>query len=187
MNCRLLQDIKHSCQYNPGGITDIYLIDIRDFISYRFRDDKLYSECLVDKINIKGVDYIKLDTVTESNFTETEENGIYKQTLSTFVGTLDYSKTSNLLLARTNKYVVVFGNSQGKLYTFGSDGGAAISFTQQSGQLGEVSGYSVTISKTSLYPLFEVDSDNFNKILVLGTEDNIMVSTEDGKRAILIN
>lgn len=187
MNCRLIQDIKHSCDYNAGGITDIYLLDIRDFVNYQFKGDRLFNECLIELIKIKEVDYIKLDTVTESNFTETEENGVYKQTLSTFVGTLDYSKTSNLLLAKANKYLVVFSNSQGRLYSFGSDGGASVSFAQQSGQLGEVSGYSVTITKNSLYPLFEVDSDKFNKILVLGTENNMVVSTEEGQRAILIN
>ena len=186
MGCKLIQNINHSCRYNAGGITDIYLLDIRDFISYRFKDDKLYDECLVDRINIKDVDYIKLDTVSESNFIETEDSGIYKQTLTTFVGTLDYSKTSNLLLTKRNRYLLIFGNSQGKLYSFGSDGGASISFSQQSGQLTEASGYAITITKNSMYPLFEVDAARFNKTFVLGTHLKVLIPTEDKKNAILI-
>lgn len=186
MGCKLIQNINHSCEYNAGGITEIYLLDIRDFISYRFKDDKLYNECLVDKINMIDVDYIKLDTVSESNFTETEDNGIYKQTLTTFVGTLDYSKTSNLLLAKTNTYLMVFGNSQGKLYSFGSDGGASISFAQQSGQLNETSGYAITITKSSIYPLFEVNADQFNKLFViLGTESGDAISTENEETLLI--
>lgn len=186
MGCKLIQNINHSCEYNPGGITDIYLLDISDFVSYRFKDDRLYDGCFVDKINKANVDYIKLDTVSESSFTETEDNGIYKQVLTTFIGTLDYLKTSDLLLARENRYLLIFGNSQGKLYSFGSDGGTSISFGQQSGQLSEASGYSITITKNSIYPLFEVNADRFNKTFVLGTHRGIMIPTEDNKNAILI-
>ncbi|MFV0332146.1 MAG: hypothetical protein ACK5KL_20340 [Dysgonomonas sp.] len=180
MNCRLIQNIKHSCEYNPGGISEIYLLDIRDFVSYRFRDDKLYDQCFVDSIKISAQDYIRLDVVDESNFTENQDNGIYTQTITTFVRSLDYQKTASLLLAGVNKYLIVF-SSQGKMFSFGSDGGATLSYTQQTGQRGETAGYSITITKKSIYPLFEAAPDKTVIESLLSTEDKVnLVTTEDG-------
>lgn len=186
MGCKLIQNIKHTCGYNAGGITAIYLLDIDDFVSYRFEDDNLYAGCMVDTIKKKPGEYLQMDTVSESNFTETQDNGIFRQTLSTFVGTLTASKTSDLLLAAGNKYLIVFRTSLGRFYSFGSDGGASIAFTQQSGQLTEASGYNITITKNSVYPLFEVNAVKFDKIFALGTESRVLIPTEDNKNAILI-
>lgn len=185
MSCRLIQNIKHTCEYNSGGIKAIYLLDIRDFVSYRFRNDKLYDECLVEDIKKTSGKFTMLDAVQESSFTESEENGLYRQQLTTFVRGMDSSKTANLILANINKYVVIFRTYQGKSYTFGSDGGASLNFTQQSGTLGEVSGYNITIAKNSIYPLFEADFENIFQIKLLGTERLIVVATENGK-ALLI-
>lgn len=164
MTCRLLQNIKHGKGYDAGGVAGIYLLDVRDFISYRFKGDKLYDRCLVEKIKIAAEDYITLDTVGESNFTESCENGVYRQQLTTFVRSLGHETTSDLLLASSNRYVVIVRTSQSKTYTFGSDGGASVRFTQQTGQMGEVSGYTVTIEKNSVYPLFEIDMENTQHI-----------------------
>lgn len=185
MGCRLIQNIKHTCEYNAGGISSIYLLDIRDFISYRFKDDKLYNQCLVEDIKKADSRYIRLDTVSESHFTESQENGLYKQQLTTFVRSIDHIKTADLLLANSNKYLFIFQTSQGKAYTFGSDGGASVNFSQQSGQFGEVAGYNMTVDKNSIYPLFEINFENLFLIKLLGTEKHKFVSTEDGK-AILI-
>lgn len=186
MGCKLIQNIKHSCEYNAGGITEIYLLDIEDFIAYQFDGDALYDGCMVDTIKTQNVDYLRMDTVNESNFTETQDNGIFKQTLSTFVGTPEASKTFNLLLSAGRKYLVVFKTSQGKFYSFGSDGGATVAFSLQTGQLNEASGYNITISKNSIYPLFEVNAGKFNKIFVLGTHLRVVIPTEDSEKAILI-
>jgi len=187
MSCKLIRDIKHSCEYNAGGIKSIYLLDIEDFISYQFLEDGLYNTSYVDQIleNYESFYYL-LDTVEASNFTETEENGIYKQELTTFVHTLNFEKTSDLLLVGRNKYVVVFGTYQDTYFTFGSDGGASVSFSQITGQQGESTGYNITITKNSIYPLFEVNKDKFNKAFVLGSEAREIISTEDEKNAILI-
>lgn len=186
MGCKLIQNINHSCEYNAGGITEIYLLDIDDFVAYQFEGDTLYDGCMVDAIKTKQADYLRMDTVSESNFTETQDNGIFRQALSTFVGTPEASKTSGLLLSSGCKYLVVYKTSQGKFYSFGSDGGAAITFSQQTGQLSEASGYSISITKNSIYPLFEVNASKFNKMLVLGTHLGVMVPTEDNEKAILI-
>jgi hypothetical protein len=186
MGCKLIQNIKHSCEYNAGGITEIYLLDIDDFVAYQFEGDTLYDGCMVDTIKTQNVDYLRMDTVTESNFTETQDSGIFRQVLSTFVGTPEASKTSSLLLSVGRKYLVVFKTSQGMFYSFGSDGGATVAFSQQTGQRGEASGYSIAITKNSIYPLFEVNARKFNKLLVLGTHQGVMVPTEDNKKAILI-
>lgn len=187
MNCKLIQNINHTCEYNPGGITEIYLLDIEDFIHYRFAGDLLFDTCFVDRVFMEsGVEYTRLDTTDESAFTEQNDNGLYRQQLTTFVRSLDAAKTSGSLLASLRKYVVFFRIAQGNVYSFGSDGGASFSFTQVSGKHGEASGYNVTLAKDSVYPLFEVDAEKFNKIFVLGTESKRVVCTEDFKNAIII-
>lgn len=184
MTCRLLQNIKHSCEYNPGGITNIYLLDIRDFQNYRFAEDKPFTECFVERI-VTNEPFREIAAVSESNFVESFENGVYKQDLSTFVQTLEAEKLSNLLIARNGKHLVAFRTSQGLMYCFGSDGGALLSFTQITGQQGEVSGYQIVIGKQSQYPLFQLDASRFNSVPVLGTENRRVVATEDGTKAIL--
>jgi hypothetical protein len=160
MTCKLIRNIKHSCEYSPGGIRDIYLLDIGDFIGYQFRDDMLYDTCFVEKIKVASPEYLELSSVGESNFVETQESGTYKQTLTTFVRVLEADKTANLALTASNKYLIIFRTSGGKTFCFGSDNGAAVSFTQQTGQSGETDGYSITITKNSIYPLFEIDLEN---------------------------
>lgn len=180
MSCKLFQDIKHSCEYNYGGISKIYLLDIHDFLKYKFTDDGNFQSCFVQYIYKTG-DYIRLDIVNESNFIENYNKGIYTQQITTFVRGIDYSKTKSLLLAKNNKYLVVFF-SNNHIYTFGSDGGASITFNQQSGQLGEVSGYNITISKDSILPLFQVDKERFSRILALGTENDKIILSEDNQQ-----
>ncbi|NDV79763.1 hypothetical protein [Dysgonomonas sp. 511] len=158
MTCKLLQNIKHGCQYTPGGIRSLFLLDIDDFVSYVFRSDGLYSEGYAEKI-VALSQYTEISTVDESNFTENYDNGIYKQQLTTFVRSLDGDKLSALLTARSHKYLVTFATMQGRVFSFGSDGGASLSFNQQSGQTGDTSGYSISITKNSLLPLIEVSKD----------------------------
>lgn len=185
MACRLLQNIKHNCDYNPGGISNLYLLDIRDFKAYYFTEGDLFDRCFVERIQTSEP-FWEISAVNESTFVENQENGIYKQQLNTFIHTLKAEKLSDLLLAAANKYLVAFRTTQGLMYCFGSDGGATVSFSQLTGQTGEASGYQVTITKNSVYPLFETDASRFNKIPVLGTEDPRVVMTEDTKNAILI-
>jgi hypothetical protein len=162
-------------------------LDIRDFIAYYFKSDSLYDSCFVDRIlKDDDIPYILISEVSETNFTETNDSGLYRQQLTTFVGTLESVKTAGLLLASAGRYLVAFRNMQGNVYVFGSDGGAALSFTQVSGQLGETAGYTITLTKDSIYPLFEVDAEKFDKTQVLGTEDKRIVLTENRKYAILI-
>ncbi|MDR2954507.1 MAG: hypothetical protein LBV43_05455 [Prevotella sp.] len=187
MSCRLIQNIKHTCEYNPGGITELFLLPVDDFITYYFRNDSRRETCDIDRVFIKkDKDYIQLDVVSQSNFTESYDNGIYKQQLTTFVHTLQHSKTADALIAEKGKYITFFRTGQGRVYTFGSDGGASFTFTQITGQTGEASGYNITLSKNSIYPLFEVDAYKFNKDLVLSTENRIVLPTEDMRYAILI-
>lgn len=185
MTCRLLKNIKHTCEYNPGGITNVYLLDIRDFRSYHFTDEGLFDKCYVERIETPEP-FWEIGAVNESTFTETQESSVYKQQLTTFVHTLSADKLSSLLLASANKYLVAFRTSQELMYCFGSDGGASLSYSQITGQMGEASGYQITISKNSVFPLFEIDASRFNTIPVLGTENKRVVMTEDTKNSVLI-
>lgn len=187
MSCRLIKNIKHTSEYNPGGITEIYLLPVEDLITLYFRNDSTFDSCDIDRVFLKkDKEYIQLDVVAGSNFTESFDNGLYKQQLTTFIHTLQHSKTADALIAGQGRYIVFFRTGQGRVYTFGSDGGATFSFTQVSGQTGEASGYNITLSKNSIYPLFEVDAYKFNKKPVLGTEHRTVVTTEDSRYAISI-
>lgn len=162
MSCFLTQHIKHTEEYNTGGIASIYLLDIRDFVSYRFKDDKLYDSCFVEAI-VTTAERYELDSIAECHFNETQSNGIYKQELATFVRSIDGEKLSTLLTAAQNRYLVLFRNNQGRAFTFGSDGGASFSFSQQTGQQTEAEGYNITLAKNSIYPLFEVKLSEIDK------------------------
>lgn len=159
MGCKLTQNIRHHCDYNPGGIQEIALVDMRDFMGYQFQDDGLYTACFVESLRLSATNYIHLDVVSESNFTEKNIGTTYEQELTSYIRQLDHQKTASLLQAHANKYVVIFRTYDNKAFTFGSDGGVALSFTQQTGQLGESTGYNITLSKRSLYPLFEIDTN----------------------------
>lgn len=185
MTYKLLQNIDHGGEYNGGGITNVYLLDIRDFESYRFAEDSLYFNCFVERINTLESFY-EIGTVNESTFSETQENGIYKQQLTTFVHTIEGEKSSDLLIAASNKHLVAFRNSQGHMYCFGSDGGVSLQYTQISGGMGETAGYQVTLSKNSIYPLFQIDADKFNTVQVLATEVKQVITVDEGRKAVLV-
>ena len=180
MTTKLLNNILHTPDYNTGGVSRIYLLDVDDFVSYQFEGNQLYDKVLVEKMKVRSSDYITLDIVDETEFSENYANGIYKQELKTFVRTIDHSKTASLLAMQNRNYVVFFGSNDG-LYTFGSDGGASVSFNQQTGQMRGVAGYNLTIHKDSIYPLFEVDEARLNRIDVLGAESLEAIVTEIGK------
>ncbi|MEN9918006.1 MAG: hypothetical protein RL662_442 [Bacteroidota bacterium] len=160
MSCKLIKNIRSTCLYNPGGIAEIKLLDISDFFTYRFAQDSLYTHPFVDNIfRLPASQYINLETVSESNFTETQSNGLYKQSLSTFVHTLSADTLHSLLIAKDKRYLIVFRTLQNTYFTFGSDTGASLEFTQLSGQTGETNGYTISITATSAYPLFETHAD----------------------------
>nr|DAL98519.1 MAG TPA: hypothetical protein [Caudoviricetes sp.] len=179
MSSKLTQNIKHNCEYNAGGVAGIFLLDIRSFIAYRFKNDLLFNQCFVEAIKVSEYNYIAVDTIEGTKFTETADNGIYQQQLTTFVRSLDAEKTANLLIANANNYIVLYRTFEGKYFCFGSDGGAKISFSQLSGASGESSGYSLTIDKSSIYPLFEIDFHNTEVETLLSTENDNLVITED--------
>ena len=188
MDCRLTEHIKHSCSYNPGGIAHLYLLDFRGFQNYRFSGDQIFMSGYVDEINSDTM-FAEVDCSDSTSFSETGEDGLYMQSLQTFINTQDANKLSILLRASSGKYIVAFSDLLGRMFCFGSDGGATLSFDQKVGQIGEGAGYLMTLSKQSIYPLFELNPDTFNKIEIiniLGTEDARIVTTEDFNNIITI-
>lgn len=177
----LSESIWSSNVFNVGGITQIWLLDTNDFHAYRFTNDDLYSANYVEAIG-KTKPFLQLGHVNESNFTESYSNGYYSQQLNTFIHTLEAFKTSDLQIARSHKYLVVFVTTQGKAYTFGADNGASFSFSQTSGQTGETSGYSILLKTVSSYPLFEVDPDVL-KTKVLGSESGQYMVTQNSNNS----
>lgn len=179
MNKNMITGIEQNAEYSTGGISNIFLLDIRCFIAYRFKNDKLFDECFIESIRISDYNYIEVDSIESSKFQESIDNGIYRQQLITFVRKLGALKTSNLLIAKSNKYLVLFKTYENKYFCFGSDGGASVSFSQVSGEIGGSSGYNLTISKNSVYPLFEIDFNNRIIETLLTSENDQLITTED--------
>jgi hypothetical protein len=154
MDYKLTSDMKPASGYNVGGVSRIWLSDIEDFASYQFEENDSGCRRMVTSVSASSP-FIELGIMAEANFTEDCVDNIFRQKLSAFIEPLSAEMSAKLLIATGNKYLVLFRSPQGKFFTFGSDGGASLSFTQQTGAGNESSGYAVTIVKNSIYPLFE--------------------------------
>lgn len=155
MKSRLLKDIKTAYEYNAGGLTNIFLLNIDYFQGYEFRGDNLYDESYVERI-FKVAPFVEIAIENESKFSETINNGVYKQELETYVRAIDGELIQWMLRARMNKYLVIFRTRFGRYFVFGSDGGANLSHSGQTGQVADVNGMSLKLEKSSVYPHFEV-------------------------------
>lgn len=164
MSCRP-RDIHHSCLYNTGGVGQIILFDYRDFVSVLFSETDNSVSCKIDKIVFSDTNAVILDTVSESSYTEDSSNRVYSQSLLTFVRSIDGDKSSDLLIASTNKYIVLVKNRNKKAFIFGLDGGASISYSTLTDTEGNAEGYNISISNKSKYPILEID---INNIIVSG-------------------
>jgi hypothetical protein len=155
MDYKLISDIKPAPGYRVGGISHIWLLDIADFVSYKFEENNPDLRRMITAI-VASSPFIELATMSGSSFTEDCADNVFRQKLSASVEPLSVEISSKLLVASRNKYLILFCSRQGQFFTFGSDGGASLSFTQQTGSENEASGgYTVTIIKNSIYPLFE--------------------------------
>lgn len=158
MDCKLNKDLTGDCKYSISGIHSLWVLNIDDFQVYEFRDDKLYSEIYIDNIYIKGRWY-ELQTIDESKFTEKFANGGYSQELTTYISKFDSEIQAEILKTNKKKFLVLFRTNEGRYFVFGSDGGVPLVYTAETGTKGSSIGYSVTLSKNSQFPLFEVNPD----------------------------
>lgn len=158
MDCKLNKDLTGDCKYSISGIHSLWVLNIDDFQVYEFRDDKLYSEIYIDNIYTKGRWY-ELQTIDESKFTEKFANGGYTQELTTYISKFDSEIQAEILKTNKKKFLVLFRTNEGRYFVFGSDGGVPLTYTAETGSKGSSIGYSVTLSKNSQFPLFEVNPD----------------------------
>lgn len=158
MNCKLNKDLTGDCKYSISGIHSLWVLNIDDFQVYEFQNDKLYSEIYVDNIYIKGRWY-ELQTTDDSKFTEKFANGGYTQELTTYISKFDSEIQAEILKTNKRKFLVLFRTNEGRYFVYGSDGGIPLTYTAETGAKGASIGYSVTLSKFSQFPLFEVNPD----------------------------
>lgn len=168
MGSKLYTSFRSDGIYNMGGITGIWLLYADDFVAYRFADDTLYSSGYVTDI-IRNGQFIGLGHENESHLSETFSDGVYKQELKSFIRVVDRRSINWLMQAHNNRFVVVACTCQGAALTFGSDGGAKLSYSIQSGQTGDINGISLKLEKTSVYPILEVNPESI-KTKVLSSE-----------------
>jgi len=149
------ENVKSILNYNLGGIARIWLLDIKHFITFRFKDDSLSDQCIVENIISTG-SFFELESVNESNYTENYTDGIYKQKLSTFIYPLSGKYQSIMETLRKQKYIIAFQTNLNQFFCFGSDGGAALSFSQQTGSGSGIQGYSITFENESANSLLAI-------------------------------
>lgn len=176
MAYKLTKGIDSLAEYNLGGISHIWLLNIDDFISYRFKDDGLHNSSYVEAI-YKENPFLELGSVEETNLKESLANGIYKQEINTSIRTLNNEIFDWLRYASCGRYVVVLRTMDNRHFVFGSDGGAKLSYSGQTGQKGELNGTVIKIEKSSVYPLFEINPDTL-RTRVLGNESLFYMATE---------
>lgn len=181
-NCRI-HNMTPPCAYQVEGIDAIGLLDFEDFQAFKFDGDDLYGNCYVVAISRTGhiVDVATPDT---AKYTSSLQNGLYSHTLETFIGNLSAEMMSVLHLATKRRYVVLFRTRGRRYHVFAYEAGATVTYANQtSGGTGSL----VTISASSIYPLFEVDPRVMD-LHLLGTEDKkYFITSEDNTKLFEID
>lgn len=155
-NCRI-HHIKPPCGYRVEGIDLIRLLDFDDFDGFKFNGDDLYNNCLVTAI-LRSGDFVEVDTPDTAKYTSSLQNGIYTHTLETFIGDLSADLEATLHLATKRRYIALFRAKNGRYFAFGYEAGATVSYTNQTT---DGIGSLITVTASSIYPLFEVSESAF--------------------------
>lgn len=142
------------------GISEIMLLDLADFDGFKFDSDNLYENCRVTAI-LRSGDLVNTDASESAKYNSTLQNGMYTHTLETFIAELSATMESLLHLSSKRRYVVVFKSNAGRYFTFGYNTGATISYANQTN---ESTGSVVTMTASSIYPLFEVAESAFTAL-----------------------
>lgn len=166
MACRI-QSLTPPCAYNVAGIRRILLLDFDDFQAFEFDGDDLYNNCLVTSIYRSG-DFAELQTPDSAKYSSSLTGNLYTHTLETFIGDLSAQYAANLHLATKRRYIVFFQTNAGRYHAFGYEAGATLSYANQTE---ESNGSLVTITASSIYPLFEVSADAFAQALIYSIYD----------------
>lgn len=176
-NCRI-QNLTHPCGYQLEGVDAIGLVDFEDFEGFKFDGDDLYDNCYVVAVRHRG-DLVDVASPEPAKYTSSYQSGIYTHTLETFISDLSAEMVSMLHLATKRRYLVLFRTKGGTYHTFGYEAGAVVVYA---GQTSGGTGALVTITATSVYPLFEIDSRAMD-LHLLGTEDkkNFITSEDETK------
>lgn len=145
------------CGYRVEGIDAIRLLDFDDFNGFKFEGDDLYSNCLVTAI-LRSGDFVEVDTPDTAKYTSSLQNGMYTHVLETFIGDLSADLEATLHLATKRRYIVLFRAKNGRYFAFAYEAGANVSYANQTA---EGIGSLVTVTASSIYPLFEVSEAAF--------------------------
>lgn len=144
------------------GIDDIQLLDFDDFNGFQFNGDDLYANCFVNAV-LRSGDFVKVDTPETAKYSSSLQNGVYTHTLETFIGDLSAELEATLHLATKRRYIVLFRAKNGRYFLFGYEAGAVVTYANQTA---EGVGSLVSITASSIYPLFETYEDAFiNQII----------------------
>jgi hypothetical protein len=154
-NCRI-QNLTPACGYNGSGIIKVILLDFEDFQGFGFQDGAGYESCFVESMFHSG-DFVEIPLLDfPGDYAGNLNAGIYSHVLEAFLSELSGSMLSQLHLATKRPQLVIFETRAGKYFVFGQDNGAKASFNIVTA---DGTGAVLTLSATSIYPLFEVSAD----------------------------
>jgi hypothetical protein len=111
-----------------------------------------YDTCLVNHIKRDG-DFVSIDAPDSAKYSSSMQGGVHTHLIETFIGDLSADQQSQLQLATTRRYVVIFRTHLGGQFTFGYESGATVAFNNQTS---EDTGALVQITGKSIHPLFEL-------------------------------
>jgi len=172
--------MKPPCDYIIDGIASIWALDYGYFKLFRFEGDGLYDNCIITAIK-RTDDFIEIASPETANYTSTLQNGIYNHTLETFIADLSGESISNLHLATKKRFIPIYKTHSGRYFCFGYEAGASFIYAAQTS---EGLGSMVTMSASSVYPLFEVQIQDLEGpvkwILETGEWDDTGLWTTDG-------
>lgn len=158
--CRI-SNIKPPCDYAVEGIASIWLLDWEDFDGLRFEGGLTYEVCLVQDI-LRRNTFVEIDA--PYMVAKYSSSGNYTHNVETFISGLKSDTISNLHLATKKRFVVLFKTNAGTYHFFGYDSGATVSYTSQTA---EGIGALLSITASSIYPLFEALPNVLNSGVVI--------------------
>lgn len=159
MNCQINDNLlEEKCIYSIGGISKLFILDMDNFQDYKFNDDNLYDEILLDYIYHKGKFY-EIEASDNAVFTEKYDNKLFTKQLKTSVGKFSYEIEKQLTLSVRKQYLVAFRSyNNGKWFVF--DNATLIYDSTIEAKAGSIQ-YNLTFDSTSDKPLYEMKADDY--------------------------
>lgn len=171
-SCLITNGWYTDCELDTGGIKTVYLTNkssIKTIAPVLGAIGTPSDEGIVTSITMETGEYFfefkpnKQSSMNESEFTKdvTKGSGGFKHTLTLVFSKNNADNRNQVLLMGTSEMVAIVLTKAGKYWIFGED--EALEMTSAKGgsgtAIGDLSGWTITLSSEGKYPAREVDAD----------------------------